>query len=535
MKILVLAPYSRPFDNTVCEGSGMNPYIKESALELAKKHNVDLYIRRSRRSDKAQKNILKNLKLYTIKAGPTKKLDRDETYLACKKSIFNIKNIDQYDLIISNYWISEAWLSQIMHNVHSKILYISHSFFLNPYRTRYPSKNHIRSEIKISQTCMWCTNSVEEHGAVQGIMPQKKRLFLIHPGADYSNQSQKFNLGSNKKPIVFIGRKTLSKGFNLYCKIAELFPKETFITAGKAELTFKKLDNFHDLGYLDMQKIKYLIKNSKIIICPSTYEHFGLVPLLANYYSIPVIATPRGGFLDVIKNHQNGWFSKPTVNDLQNKLNHFLKIEKKYKYPKDIRHQIISKYNWSKFASRIEQIAQSRELIFKGKIITVKKTPISIKNSIVNYEKIKMKDSVHILPITKDNKFILIKELRPTISNKHILRIISGIVEDDETPDQTASRETLEEIGLKVKKLHKFITIEEENNIESARHYYWAECYNKKYLTQHELREDIQGITYMDIEKLFTNSLNGKFGTSKTVIAINKLYTIFGKKNKGGD
>lgn len=57
-------------------------------------------------------------------------------------------------------------------------------------------------------------------------------------------------------------------------------------------------------------------------------------------------------------------------------------------------------------------------------------------------------DGVMILPITKDNKIIMVKQYRPAI-NDYIYELPAGIVDPGETIEEAAKRELYEETGLK--------------------------------------------------------------------------------------
>ena len=57
-------------------------------------------------------------------------------------------------------------------------------------------------------------------------------------------------------------------------------------------------------------------------------------------------------------------------------------------------------------------------------------------------------DGVMILPITRDNKIIMVRQYRPAI-NEYIYELPAGIVDPGETIEEAAKRELYEETGLK--------------------------------------------------------------------------------------
>ena len=92
------------------------------------------------------------------------------------------------------------------------------------------------------------------------------------------------------------------------------------------------------------------------------------------------------------------------------------------------------------------------ELIYDGKIITVKKETLILPNNkksireVVHHSK-----AVAILPIYEQN-IILVKQYR-TGSKDYMIEIPAGLLEDNEDPIQCAIRELQEEIGYEPKKL----------------------------------------------------------------------------------
>ena len=63
-----------------------------------------------------------------------------------------------------------------------------------------------------------------------------------------------------------------------------------------------------------------------------------------------------------------------------------------------------------------------------------------------NYYVLNIPDSSVILPITKNNEFIIIKQFRESLDN-YSLELPAGFIDEDETPQQAAERELFEETG----------------------------------------------------------------------------------------
>ena len=63
-----------------------------------------------------------------------------------------------------------------------------------------------------------------------------------------------------------------------------------------------------------------------------------------------------------------------------------------------------------------------------------------------NYYVLNIPDSSVILPITKNNEFIIIKQFRESLDN-YSLELPAGFIDENETPQQAAEREFFEETG----------------------------------------------------------------------------------------
>jgi len=139
MKIGILAPYSRPWDQRDAEGSGMNVFIRESSEALAQHgYEVVVFRRRSRSRDRRAIHVSDRVMERTVDAGKATRLSRSDVHKACTDNTFPVDEARQCDLLIAHYWVAEAWVSQVAPQYNAKILYFSHSYFANPSRSTEP-------------------------------------------------------------------------------------------------------------------------------------------------------------------------------------------------------------------------------------------------------------------------------------------------------------------------------------------------------------------------------------------------------------
>tara|TARA_B100000945_G_C20390143_1_gene601775 strand:- start:206 stop:712 length:507 start_codon:yes stop_codon:yes gene_type:complete len=97
-----------------------------------------------------------------------------------------------------------------------------------------------------------------------------------------------------------------------------------------------------------------------------------------------------------------------------------------------------------------------------------------------NYYVLNIPDSSVILPITKNNEFIIIKQFRESLDN-YSLELPAGFIDENETPQQAAERELFEETGY-VSKEFIYLGIGRLmiNRTNSVQHLFAAKNINQK-------------------------------------------------------
>ena len=102
------------------------------------------------------------------------------------------------------------------------------------------------------------------------------------------------------------------------------------------------------------------------------------------------------------------------------------------------------------------------------------------KNEKKNYYVLNIPDSSVILPITKNNEFIIIKQFRESLDN-YSLELPAGFTDENETPQQAAERELFEETGY-ISKEFIYLGIGRLmiNRTNSVQHLFAAKNINQK-------------------------------------------------------
>lgn len=104
----------------------------------------------------------------------------------------------------------------------------------------------------------------------------------------------------------------------------------------------------------------------------------------------------------------------------------------------------------NQYFKKLQYKKNSEKLGYKGKRVKVKELEYLRGNQVIYREHVNAGEAVVILPITEDNKVIMVQEPRTPIE-QIILDLPAGMIEPGESPEQAAVRELEEETGYLAK------------------------------------------------------------------------------------
>ncbi len=162
---------------------------------------------------------------------------------------------------------------------------------------------------------------------------------------------------------------------------------------------------------------------------------------------------------------------------------------------------------------------------FSGKRFQVETEKVRLPNGhIMRLEKTDSKEVALVVPITDDNKMVVLKQYRPVIK-KWIYEFPAGLVEHGEKPVSAAKREVEEETGFvckNIKKLGGFFSSPGFSN--EFIHVFVAEC-RKESEQRLEPAENILVYT-LPAKKVIGMAKNGKFinGHALSALLLNLLH-----------
>lgn len=133
---------------------------------------------------------------------------------------------------------------------------------------------------------------------------------------------------------------------------------------------------------------------------------------------------------------------------------------------------------------------------------------------------VKSPEAVVVLPITKEGKFVFVKQLRTAIGNKVVIELPAGKVDPNEEHHVTAKRELHEETGYIAKDVRYILSYYPSNGLSDEKlHFFVAENLEEKTLQNLDEGEEIEVIEMFPEEaiKMITDN---KQDCGHTLIAL---------------
>ena len=207
-----------------------------------------------------------------------------------------------------------------------------------------------------------------------GIPPQK--IIPLPNGIDLeipSNKIPQFILELKKqgyKIVLFVGRLVLQKGPDYFIKtlkyVSKFIPKVKYVIAGSGDMFPILIKIAHEDGVLDKiifagflrdEELWGVYKLSDLLVAPSVFDPFGLVPLEAIKLNVPVIISKTTG----LGNYLDHCF-KVDFWDIKQMTNYIVGV---LKYS-PLKNELISnsfrelyKFNWEERADKLVEIYSS--------------------------------------------------------------------------------------------------------------------------------------------------------------------------------
>jgi glycosyltransferase involved in cell wall biosynthesis len=172
---------------------------------------------------------------------------------------------------------------------------------------------------------------------------------------------------SSGKVVLFLGRITFQKGPDYFveaaAKVIQAIPDVTFVMAGSGDMMPRMIErvaqlgigkNFHFTGFLKGAEVERIYAMSDLYVMPSVSEPFGISPLEAMIYDVPVIISRQSGVSEILRHalKVNFW----DIDELADKMIAALKYPSLIEELKKGSRQELDSIHWKTAAEKVYQV-----------------------------------------------------------------------------------------------------------------------------------------------------------------------------------
>jgi glycosyltransferase involved in cell wall biosynthesis len=142
------------------------------------------------------------------------------------------------------------------------------------------------------------------------------KVAVVHNAVSRAEAGDVYKVERNadKKIVLFLGRITFQKGPDYFveaaAKVLKEIPDVTFVMAGAGDMMPRMIKrvaelgigkNFHFTGFLQGAEVEQIFTMSDLYVMPSVSEPFGISPLEAMVYDVPVIISRQSGVSEILR------------------------------------------------------------------------------------------------------------------------------------------------------------------------------------------------------------------------------------------
>lgn len=148
-----------------------------------------------------------------------------------------------------------------------------------------------------------------------GVPPEKvKVVYNAVQRPEVEKHYEVPKLLQQEKRVLFLGRVTFQKGPEYFIEAAKLVlekvPNSRFFMAGSGDMLSQLVrragqlrigDRFHFSGFLRGEQVDRMFSLANLYVMPSVSEPFGITPLEAMLYDVPVLVSRQSGVAEILR------------------------------------------------------------------------------------------------------------------------------------------------------------------------------------------------------------------------------------------
>ena len=160
------------------------------------------------------------------------------------------------------------------------------------------------------------------------------------------------------------------------------------------------------------------------------------------------------------------------------------------------------------------------EVKYSGKYVQVKEKTIDGEV----WEMAYIPNSLVVIPITKDDEIIFIVEKRPHETPSKRLKLVTGHIDEGESPIECANRELQEEAGFKANDLEELMVHTSTGTINSNFHYFYARDLEVCKLPNPDGEDSILEVRKIHIDKVKEMLFKDELPWSLSTLGLFKIF-----------
>lgn len=140
------------------------------------------------------------------------------------------------------------------------------------------------------------------------------KVSVVHNAVERGAAPDARRIKDGRQIVLFLGRITFQKGPDYFveaaAKVLESCPDAVFVMAGAGDMRPRMVEraaelgigkSFHFTGFLSGTEIEDIYAMSDVYVMPSVSEPFGISPLEAMLYDVPVIISRQSGVSEILR------------------------------------------------------------------------------------------------------------------------------------------------------------------------------------------------------------------------------------------
>jgi D-inositol-3-phosphate glycosyltransferase len=340
-RIAVLSVHTSPLELPGSgDAGGMNVYIREVALEMARRGvQSDVFTRRTNPDEPEVTQLAPGVRVYAVHAGPQRPVHKELLPRLVRRFAEGVATYGPYDVVHSHYWLSgvagaylrRRWDVPHVVSFHTLARVKDAASPGDPPEPVFRKRGEdrvVRSADRIT-----APTETERRQLVELYGADGSRVHVAPPGVDLDRfkpgdrAAAKRRFGFSDDPlVVFVGRLQPFKGTDIAVDalghLERLVPDARLAIVGgdsprgsrgermRLRLAARRLgvsDRLRFMEPVQHDELPELYRAADVVVVPSASESFGLVALEASACGTPVVATAVGGLRSLVNDGESGY------------------------------------------------------------------------------------------------------------------------------------------------------------------------------------------------------------------------------------